>query len=218
LATRLFPAPRPLDEDRGRVVGGHTRQDLEDALKGLALADQVVVAVALLVLVDDLLEFPAQAAYLQGRLDDGDNGPGLHRPVDEVEGTQRKGPAGRFDVAVGGHHDDGRIGLALPQALKDIDPVHVRKPHGQQHEIEVPPVGRREAFGAAAGRDHVVPFVDQGKAELLADGVLLARDENFLHGTGSSGILQEREGFLRPPGGAFGRSPGEGEFFLRSPG
>jgi len=190
LGHEALPGPAgTFDQDRGRIAGGDPGEDLQDALNGLALADEVVVAVALLVLVDDLLELPAKASYLEGRLDDGNDGPRLHGPMDEIEGPQGEGPAGRFDVAVGGHHDHGRVGVALPQALQNIDPVHVRKPHGQKREIEVLAAGHcREALLTASGRDHAVPLVDQGKAHLLAVGVLIARNEDSLHGTGSSGI------------------------------
>ena len=130
----LAGAAFALEEDGG-AAGSDLRDEVEEAKHGFAFADDVLEVVALLegaLELDDLF-FGAVAS--DGGADVGEEFfvvPGL---LDEVFRACADGVDDVADRAVGGDHDDGKIGLHLDDAGKQVDAAFAGEREIEQEEI-----------------------------------------------------------------------------------
>jgi hypothetical protein len=130
----LASAAFALNEDGG-AAGGDLGDEVEEAKHRLAFADDVFEVVALLegaLELDDLF-FGAVSGH--GGADIGEELFVIPRLLDEVFGA---GTNGIDDVAYGpegGDHDDGKIGLHLDDAGKEIDAALTGEGEVEEKEI-----------------------------------------------------------------------------------
>ena len=107
---------------------------VDHALERLALADELLEAAGRLPLaqhLDLLLEPPAVQRARHHHLELGH----LERLGEEVVRAAGDGVHGDLPRAVGGHHDDGRLGRQVAAARDGVEAVHVGQPHVEQDQV-----------------------------------------------------------------------------------
>ena len=140
-----------------------------------------MVAVALLVLIDGVLDLLAQGADFHRHFNDGGERLRSDGLADKIEGAQLEGLFRGFHIAVGGHHEHDAVGLGFPQALQDVEPVYIGQSHVQQDQVDVPVPDGFQALLAILRQLDAISFVDQGFLEGLPDQFVVVRDKNGMH-------------------------------------
>ena len=180
MALAMSSLPVPLSPWMRTVerLGATWATSVEEAQHGVALADDVLEVVALLERALELDDLFFGAVAGDGGADVGEQllvVPGL---LDEVLGAGADGVHHVADRAVGGDHDDGKLGLQLLDARQQVDAALAGQREVEQQQVVLVAGELFEAGAAVGGEVDGEAFQGEQRLERFADGGLVVDDED----------------------------------------
>ena len=179
-----FLAGAALARDKdGGAGGGDLLDRLEDMGHGGRVTDEIFQSEAFVDLRAQAEILALDVGAVEGALDEQVEAVDVDGLGDKVIGAEFHGLDGRFDAAVGGHHDaDGRVGLAQGPA-EEVHPAVGTEPEIGEEQINA--VGFHDGAGAIAiGGDIDLVVILQRIAQAFAGVFLVIDDKDGLfHGS-----------------------------------
>jgi len=160
--------------------GGHLADELEDLLHPGGLAHYGLERVLPLEALAQVEVLQDQRPLLQAVLDLQEQLVVLERLGDEAVGAVAGGGDGALDGAVGGDHDEHRLGIEQPDLVEHLHAVQFG--HHQIDQDQVVGVGRKflQAFPSVHGAVQDVALLAQERAQDVVHDGLVVDEQNPL--------------------------------------
>src|SRR6185437_12776715 len=189
LGNQLFAGTTFTLDQYGGAAGGDLANEVKDPQHGVALADDILKRVALPECALELFIFLFSAAAGHGSADIRQQLfiiPGL---LDEVGGAVLDCANGIIDCAVGGNHDDGKLGITVADIGQNFQTVAVRQREIKQHQVKRRLRQFGQAFFTGFCRLYRVTFKLQKRFQRFADCSFIIDDKNGPPTAFSTGAL-----------------------------
>ncbi len=180
----LAGAALAFDQDRDVGLRGARAQPEDLAHLGRG-GDEVFEGEAVLGLLLELLYFAGQRADLELVADRDRDALGRGGLDQEVVGAGAHGFHGGIDAALGGQHDDGKLGVRGTQLGEDVEAAHVGHDEIEQHEVDLLALRSADQVerGPAAGRgdDVHARARDRGFEKPALHGIVVDNKNGLRH-------------------------------------
>ena len=107
------------------------------------------------------------------------------RLLDEVGGAFLHGADGIVERAVGGDHNDGKLGITRAYVTQDFQAIAVRQSEVEQYQVKGPLTQAGQAVFTGFCRFHTVAFEFEQGLQRLADASFIVNNQD---GTAVAGV------------------------------
>ena len=177
----LLAGSRLAANQHGRVALGHLLHDAEHALERIALADDAIEIVDVVLGMPQIVELVAHAPHLERLLD-------LHFHFFDLEGLLHvveraafHGFHGRMHRSEGGHQDHGGRGMERLGGAEHVEAVAAAHLEIAQHDVEMPVVKPLDRLVAIRSFFHFMVGGRQRPSEPATERIVIVSNENATH-------------------------------------